>query len=424
MLKISQGEIYLMSVVLPFKALRPHKQFVKAVASYPYDVVSMEEAREIVRINPLNFLRIEKSEIDLPDPHVADDERVYEIAKENFERLTREGILYQDEAPCFYIYRQKAGSHEQYGIVARASLAEYESGRIKKHELTRPDKEADRIKHVLAVNAHTGPVFLTYRAQHSIDRLVNSVVTGDPEYDFVADDGVTHTVWIVNGVEEIAAISEAFKRVETLYIADGHHRAAAAAAVRKMKLKENPLARGDEAYNYVMVVIFPHDQLKIMSYNRAVRDLNGLNEDEFLRMVCQRFDISESFEKNLPERIHEIGMYFRGVWYTLTAKEEISDGSDPAEVLDVSVLQESLLQPVLGIQDPRTDSRIEFVGGNRGTGELEKMVNSGKFAVAFSLYPTGMEQLIAVSDEGRVMPPKSTWFEPKLRSGIFIHPLS
>jgi len=413
-----------MSIVLPFKALRPQKQFVEAVASRPYDVVSVQEAKNIVKSNPLSFLRVEKSEVDMWDPHNAHDDRIYEIARENLTRLVQEKVFLQDQMPCFYIYRLKNRSHEQYGVVARVDLAEYEAGRIKKHELTTVDKEVDRIKHVLTVNAHTGPVFLTYPAQGFIDGLVKKMVKSDPEYDFIADDGISHTVWVLNTGEDITALTSAFRKVDTLYIADGHHRAAAAATVRRIKRAQNPAAQGDEAYNFVMVVLFPHNQLKIMSYNRAVRDLNGLNNDEFSRRIESCFDITDNFMEKSPGQCHEIGMYFGGGWYRLTAKNGSYDREDSVKVLDVSILHDNLLRPVLGIQDPRTDRRIEYVGGVRGVQELETMVDSGEYAVAFTLYPTRMEQLMAVSDAGKVMPPKSTWFEPKLRSGIFVHPLT
>ncbi len=413
-----------MPIVLPFKALRPRKQYVEAVASHPYDVMSEKEAKDIVRDNPLNFLRVEKSEVDMPGPYNAHDDRIYEIARENLNSLVREEVLFQDKTPCFYIYRQKMGSHEQYGIVARVDLADYEAGRVKKHELTTVDREVDRIKHVLTVNANTGPVFLTYPAQEFIDDLVTRMVTHDPEYDFTADDGVSHTVWVLNNGEDIAALTNAFKKVDALYIADGHHRAAAAAAVRRARQAQNPAARGDEAYNFVMVVIFPHNQLKIMSYNRIVRDLNGLSDSEFSRRIGNCFDITDNFMEKSPGHCHEIGMYFQGNWYRLRAKDESYDREDPVKVLDVSILHDNILNPILGIQDPRTDSRIEYVSGARGVQKLEKMVDSGEFAVAFSLYPTRMEQVMAVSDADKIMPPKSTWFEPKLRSGIFVHLLT
>ncbi|MGZ3634570.1 MAG: DUF1015 domain-containing protein [Syntrophales bacterium] len=413
-----------MSVVIPFRALRPHRQFVKAVASYPYDVVSVEEAREIVKDNPLNFLHVEKSEIDLKSSAGGNDASVYEIAKSNLEKLIEGNVLFQEKKNCFYIYRQKAGSHAQYGIVAAVSLAEYESGAIKKHELTKADKELDRIRHVMAVDAQTGPVFVTYKAQDAIDRTVREMVEKDPEYDFVADDGISHTVWVISAEKDVAALTKAFADVPTLYIADGHHRAAAAAAVRRLKKEANPESSRDQAYDYVMAVLFPHNQLKIMSYNRAVADLNGLDEAEFLGQVRGQFSLSANFGEKSPSQCHKIGMYLRGRWYELTAKDDSYDKDDPIKTLDVSILQENLLKPVLGIQNPRTDERIEYIGGIREVQELERLVDSGKFAVAFSLYPTSMEQLMAVSDAGKVMPPKSTWFEPKLRSGIFIHRLT
>ena len=413
-----------MSIVIPFKALRPHRQFVKAVASYPYDVVSVKEAREIAKDNPLNFLHVEKSEIDLQSSPAENDESQYEIAKSNLDKLRRQNVLFQEKRHCFYVYRQRAGTHSQYGIVAAISLAEYESGGIKKHELTKADKELDRIKHVMAVNAQTGPVFVTYRAQDSIDRMVKRMVECEPEYDFVTDDGISHTVWVIGAEEYIAALEKAFAGVHTLYIADGHHRAAAAAAVRRLKREKNPGGCKDRAYDYVMAVLFPHDQLKIMSYNRAVKDLNGLDKAEFLRQVRVRFFVSDNFVRKSPAHYHEIGMYLGERWYNLDAKENGYDKKDLIGILDVSILQENLLKPILGIQNPRTDERIDYIGGIRGVQELERLVDSGEFAVAFSLYPTSMEQLMAVSDAGKIMPPKSTWFEPKLRSGIFVHLLT
>jgi uncharacterized protein (DUF1015 family) len=414
----------IMSVVIPFKALRPHRQFVQAVASCPYDVVNVEEARNIVRNNPLSFLHVEKSEIDLLPIIDVQNDHVYEIAKSNMENLIQTDIVFREKTPCFYIYRQKMDTHEQYGIVARVSLAEYESGRIKKHEFTRMDKEIDRIKHVAAVDAHTGLVFLTYKARRPIDAIVEKKIMDQPEYDFTADDGITHTAWIISDEENIEALVKAFAEIDNLYIADGHHRAAAAAAVGKMKKDRNPDETGDEAYHYMMAALFPHNQLNIMDYNRVVRDLHGLDIPGFIRKVSEKFMVSDDFKKKAPRQCHEFGLYLQGRWFKLTAKDGTFNGHDPVEVLDVSILQNNLLDPVLGIQDPRADDRIEFVGGIRGMKELERLVDSGDFVVAFSLYPTTLTQLMAVADVGRVMPPKSTWFEPKLRSGIFIHPLT
>jgi uncharacterized protein (DUF1015 family) len=412
------------SIILPFKALRPHNQYVKAVASCPYDVVDIEEARSIVRNNPLNFLHVEKSEIDMPPHADVYGNEVYEIAKVNLQNMIQKGILFQDETPCFYIYRQKMDNHEQYGIVAKVSVAEYESGRIKKHELTRKDKEIDRIKHVSVVNAHTGLVFLTYKASMSIDSLVEKKIVGKPEYDFTTEDGISHTVWVLSDGKDIEYLRDAFAKVDDLYIADGHHRAAAAAAVGKLRKEENLSDSDDAAYNYIMAAVFPHNQLRIMDYNRVVRDLHGSDIPEFIQRVSERFVISDNFIEKSPGRCHEFGMYLQGRWYKLTAKDGSFNENDPVKVLDVSILQDNLLDRVLGIQDPRSDNRIEFVGGIRGMKELEKLVDSGDFAVAFSLYPTTIAHLMTVADAGMVMPPKSTWFEPKLRSGIFVHLLT
>jgi len=316
------------------------------------------------------------------------------------------------------------GAHEQYGIVARVSLAEYESGRIKKHELTRKDKEIDRIKHVAAVNAQTGLVFLTYMARSPIDSIVEKTAMNQPEYDFMADDGISHSVWIVNDEKDMKALTEAFADVDNLYIADGHHRAAAAAAVGKMRKEQNSGSSADEAYNFMMAALFPHNQIKIMDYNRVVRDLHGLDIPPFFQKVSEKFIVSDDFKEKSPRQCHDFGMYLQGRWYKLTARVNSFDELDPVQYLDVSILQNNLLGPILGIDDPREDNRIEFVGGIRGMKELEILVDSGSFAVAFSLYPTTLENLMVVADNGRVMPPKSTWFEPKLRSGIFVHPLT
>jgi uncharacterized protein (DUF1015 family) len=413
-----------MSIVLPFKALRPQKQYVKAVASCPYDVVDVEEARNIVRDNPLSFLHIEKSEIDILPLLDVHDDHVYMIARANMENLIRKGIVFQETAPCFYIYRQKMDAHEQYGVVARVSLKEYKAGRIKKHELTFMDKEMDRIKHVATVNAQTGPVFLTYKARRPIDCMVEKLIMNQPEYDFTADDGISHTVWIISDEKDIEALKDAFADVDNLYIADGHHRAAAAAAVGNLRMEQNPNDTGDEAYNYMMAVLFPHNQLKIMDYNRVVKDLHGLDFPGFFYEISEKFVISDDFKEKSPRRCHEFGMYLQNRWFKLSARDGIFNEHDPFEVLDVSILQSNLLGPILGIQDPRADNRVEFVGGIRGMKELERLVDSGSFAVAFSLYPTTLAQLMAVADAGRVMPPKSTWFEPKLRSGIFVHSLT
>jgi uncharacterized protein (DUF1015 family) len=314
------------------------------------------------------------------------------------------------------------GDHEQYGIIACAGVDEYESSvRIKKHELTRADKEKERTRHISAVNAQTGLVFLTYRGRESIDRVIATIAGGAPEYDFFADDGISHTAWLVDDKNTINTIKEEFLRVDSLYVADGHHRAAAAANVAKMRRLENPAYNGNEEYNFIMAAIFPDNQLKVMDYNRVVKDLNGLSETNLLDKVRTKFVIVDNFKEKSPERLHEFGMYLNGRWYKLKFKEDICNGSDVVEVLDVSILQNHLLKPVLGIGDSRTDDRIFFVGGVRGTKELERLVDSGQYAVAFSINPTTLVQLMSVADAGKLMPPKSTWFEPKLRSGMFVH---
>jgi len=409
-----------MVAVTPFRAVRPAKKYVKDVASYPYDVIDSREARMLTRENTKSFLRIVKSEVDFQDNGV-DYERVYEKARENLYDFLQRDILFQDEKKCFYIYRQKMDDHVQYGMVACVNVADYESGLIKRHELTRKDKELDRTRHISRVNAQTGPIFLTYKASKAIDMTVKDIVRGKPEYDFTADDGIVHTVWVVDDENLIERIKQEFGELDSLYIADGHHRAASAAAVAKMRREENKDHNGTEEYNRVMVMICPHDQLNVMDYNRVIRDLGGLDEGQFIRKVQERFILSDDFKERSPQRQGEFGMYMNGVWRRLQAVEEDMDENDPVGLLDVSILQDRLLRPVLGIDDPRTDYRILFIGGTRGMGELERLVDSGEYAVAFSMYPTTMDQLIEIADMGKVMPPKSTWFEPKPRSGIFVH---
>ncbi|MBN1663083.1 MAG: DUF1015 domain-containing protein [Deltaproteobacteria bacterium] len=410
-----------MSAVVPFRALRPQKDLVKAVASLPYDVLSLEEAKMIAGGNPLSFLHVEKSEIDLPS---ASDENPHDVAVRNLKNMMNDSTLFQEEKDCFYIYRQKMQDREQYGVVGCVSCAEYESGRIKKHEMTTADKEKDRTDHVGAVNAQTGPVFLTYKALTSVDRIVAQVAAGDAEYDFVSDDGIMHTVWVIRNEAHINALTARFADVENLYIADGHHRAAAAAAVARIRRGSNPAHTGDEAYNYMLAVLFPDNQLHIMEYNRVVKDLHGLSDEAFLSRIGRQFQVSRLDRERLPRGFHDVDMYLSGQWYRLRPNEGSFDDGDLIGRLDVNILLSNLLQPILGIQNPRTDQRIAYVGGARGTAELEKLVDSGAYAVAFALFPTSMEQLIAVADAGMIMPPKSTWFEPKLRSGIFVHLLS
>ncbi len=411
-----------MAIIKPFKGLRPKKELAEKVASPPYDVLSSAEAREMAKDNPYSFLHINKPEIDLPPETNIYDEAVYQKGKENLERFIREGILIQDEKPMFYIYRQIMGDHVQVGLVAGASVEEYEKNLIKKHELTRADKEEDRVKHVNTLNAQTGPVFLTYKAQPEIDALIDRIIEGEPEYDFTADDGIRHTFWLVDKDEDIKALQDAFKKLDCLYVADGHHRSAAAMRVKQMRQAQNPNHTGDEEYNYFLTVIFPHNQMYIMDYNRVVKDLNGLSKEAFLQKVAEKFDVQKlgtTAEK--PKQKHEFVMYLDGEWYQLKALPGTFNANDPVEQLDVSILMNNLLVPILGIGDPRKDKRIDFVGGIRGLEELKRRVDSGEMQVAFGLYPTSIEDLMAIADAGKIMPPKSTWFEPKLRSGLVIH---
>jgi uncharacterized protein (DUF1015 family) len=410
-----------MAKIIPFRAVRPLKKYVKKVASYPYDVVDSREARKLAQRNKRSFLHVVKAEIDLPEDIDSYDDRVYETARKNLFNYLKEGSLFQETKECFYVYRQRMGDHEQNGVVACIDTLDYIAGYVKKHELTRTDKEADRTKHIDVLNAQTGPVFLTYRALKTVDSIVETIVRKKPDYDFVADDGIAHTVWKVDDEEVISDLRVAFLKRGALYIADGHHRAASAVSVARMRRKENPDHNGNEEYNRMMAVIFPHNQLKIMDYNRIVRDLNGMTEEEFLKGISENFVVSSGFRKKAPEKLHEFGMYLGKTWYRLRAKDESYDESDVVKALDVSILQKHVLTPLLAIGDVRTDERIAFVGGIWGMKRLEESVDSGEFAVAFSVYPTTMDQLMAVSNAGKIMPPKSTWFEPKLRSGLFVH---
>lgn len=412
-----------MALIIPFRAVRPVREFVKDVASCPYDTIDSEEARKIAGENPKSFLHVVRSEVDLPEDVDIYDSRVYEKAERNLHNFLKNRILFQDEKPCFYIYRQKINGHEQYGIVACVSIEDYEKGLIKKHELTRSDKESDRTRHITAVNAQTGPLFIIRPSVDSLESIVGKIAKNRPEYDFTADDGVSHTIWVVEDEDTIEKIAGEFSKINSLYIADGHHRAASAAAVARMRKGENINHNGCEEYNFMMAVIFPHDQLKIMGYNRVVRDLNGFSVKEFIDKVGEKFNVSYGFESEARGLLHEIGMYLEGKWYSLKARHGSFDEKDAIGSMDVCILQNNLLGPVLGIKDPRTDERIIFVGGIRGTKELENLVDSGKYAVAFALYPVTVESLMNVADEGKIMPPKSTWFEPKLRSGIFVHVL-
>jgi uncharacterized protein (DUF1015 family) len=410
-----------MARVIPFRAVRPQKKYAGEVASFPYDVLDREEGRAIVRDNPRNFLRVEKSEIDVPDEIRDDDPRVFARARENLRNFIGEGILFQEEKPCFYVYRQKAAGREQYGLVGCVSVAEYEAGLIKKHELTRVDKENERVNHIETAGAQTGLVFLLYRSREAIDRIIAAIVKAPPEYDFTTPDGVTHTAWVVCDDGTIDELKREFSKVECLYIADGHHRAASAATVARARRGRNPAHNGTEEYNTFVATLFSHEQLKILDYNRVVKDLQGMNGQEFLDRIGEKFTVTPGFTKRSPSSPHQFGMYLQGTWYRLEAKPAIYEKADLIGKLDVSILQDHLLGSVLGIKDPRTDERIKFVGGIRGMDELERMVDQLGYAVAFSLCPPGISELIRIADAGMIMPPKSTWFEPKLRSGLFVH---
>jgi len=412
-----------MALVLPFKAVRPQQKFVAQVAALPYDVMTREEGQKAVAGNPLSFMHVEKSEIDVPNGTKSDDSIIYQTAKRNFIDMRAKEILIQDESPCFYIYRQQMGSQIQTGIVGLMSAAEYDAGKIKKHELTRKDKEEDRIRHVDTVNAQTGPVFISYRERQNLNKIVSEITAGKPEYDFTAEDGVKHTAWIVADAGQIDKIKKEFAEVDALYIADGHHRAAAATTIARTRRAQDPSKGTSKEYEAVLAVFFPHTQLKVMDYNRAVKDLNGLTPEQFIEKISSKFTVTKNFKDRSPKQLHDFGMYLGSAWYKITVKEGVYDAKDPVASLDAAILQDHLLYPVLGIKDPRVDDRIKFIGGIRGMDELEKLVNQDGFAVAFSMYPTTMEQIINVADAGAIMPPKSTWFEPKLRSGMFTHRL-
>lgn len=416
-----------MSVVKAFKAVRPAQELADKVAALPYDVMNSQEARQMVVGNPYSFLHVDKAEIDLDPAIDLYDTRVYEKARDNLNKMIADGVFLQDEKPCLYIYKQVMDARAQIGIVGCTAVDDYMNNVIRKHELTRADKEQDRINHVDYCDANTGPIFLTYRAESAIDQMVEQVMDSKaPVYDFVSEDGIGHTVWVIEDAALIDGICKAFAAVENLYIADGHHRSASAVRVGQMRRKEKQNYDGSEEFNYFLSVIFPDNQLHIMDYNRVVKDLNGNSAQEFLAKVGQMFTVApyEGEGALKPAKKHTFGMYLEGKWYLLEAKEGTYDAADPVAQLDVSILQNNLLTPVLGIGDPRTDKRIDFIGGIRGLKALSDRVDSGEMKVAFSMYPTTMDDLMDIADSGAIMPPKSTWFEPKLRSGLFIHKLS
>ncbi len=413
-----------MALIRPFKALRPTKQNAHLVASVPYDVINTEEAKELAKDNPLSYLHITRSEIALPNNIDVYSNEVYLKAKENLDKLIKEAPLVLDDAPHFYLYRLIMNGRAQTGIAATFSVDDYDNDVILKHEKTRKVKEDDRTNHIITTNAQTGVVFLTYRGVKSVNELVEKTIsTVQPEYDFTAPDGIQHTIWILPDEYNDLIISE-FAKINKLYIADGHHRAKSASRAKEEKMKSNPNHTGNEEYNYFIAVIFPSEQLQILPYNRVVFDLNGLNKDDFLNAISEKFEVTLTTEKE-PEKQKEFCMYLDHQWYHLKARDSVlaslSLEKSVGEKLDVSILQNFLLNPVLGIDDPRTNNRIDFIGGIRGTKELEKLVDTGKAAVAFSLYPVSLDDLMNISDAGEIMPPKSTWFEPKLRDGLLTH---
>jgi uncharacterized protein (DUF1015 family) len=416
-----------MAVVKPFRGLRPPVSIASELACLPYDVMNSDEARKMAKGKECSLLHITRSEIDLPPDTEVHSDMVYEKSVENFRKWQNNGWLVQDEVPHFYIYAQTMGERTQYGIVGCASVDDYLNGIIKKHELTRPDKEQDRMIHVRVNNANIEPVFFTYPAVKELDDIVSTIVSNEkPEYDFISEDGFGHHFWVVNDPEINRLIETLFsEKVPFTYVADGHHRTAAAALIGKEKRENNPSHTGDEEYNFFLAVHFPADQLRIIDYNRVVKDLNGLTPAELLTKLENGFIVKEK-GKNIfkPKKLHNFSMYLDGKWYSLTAREGTYNDNDPIGVLDVTILTDQILSPILDIQDLRRSKRIDFIGGIRGLKELRKRVDIGEMKVAFALYPVSMDQLIKIADSGNIMPPKSTWFEPKLRSGLVIHLLN
>ena len=413
-----------MAIIKPFKGIRPPKNLVEQVASRPYDVLNSEEARAEAKGNEKSLYHIIKPEIDFPIGTDEHDEKVYSKAVENFKNFQKQGWLVQDEKENYYVYAQTMNGRTQYGLCVGAYVDDYMTGKIKKHELTRRDKEEDRMKHVRVNNANVEPVFFAYPHNDEIDAIVAEVVKGEPEYNFVAPDGFGHHFWVIEDEVTIARITELFAQMPSMYIADGHHRSAAAALVGNEKRLKNPNHKGDEEYNYFLAVCFPDNQLNIIDYNRVVKDLNGLSDEEFLAKLSENFEVEKiGAEIYKPAKLHNFSLYLSGNWYSLTAKVGTYNDNDPIGVLDVTISSNLILDEILGIKDLRSDKRIDFVGGIRGLGELKQRVDSGEMRVALALYPVSMKQLIDIADSGNIMPPKTTWFEPKLRSGLIIHSL-
>ena len=405
-----------MATLKPFAALRPQPELAAQICELPYDVMSSDEAREMATGKPLSFLHVSKPEIDLPVGTDLYSPQVYAKGAENFSKLISQSALKQDDKPNFYLYRQIMGKHAQVGLVAAASCEEYLANIIKKHEFTRPDKEDDRVRHIEALNSQTGPVFLTYRAQENFDAFVAKKISEAPAVDFTGADGVRHTSWTISSADEIAFVEAQFAQIPALYIADGHHRSAAAGRVFKSR-------NGAGHSGQFLAVIFPHNQMQILPYNRVLKDLNGLTPHELVLKLEKVFETIRLGEAS-PKGKHQLGLFLEGKWHRLTFKREFTMIADPIEKLDVTLLQKHVLAPIFGIDDPRTSKRINFVGGIRGTAELEKLVNSGEYACAFSMFPTSIEDLMQIADAGGIMPPKSTWFEPKLRDAMFCHLIS
>lgn len=417
-----------MKLVKPFRGLRPTRELAARVASHPYDVLNREEAYELAKDNPHSFLHINKPEVDVDTSVSVYDPQVYAKGRENLDRFVAEGILQRDEGEQYYVYRQQMGDHVQTGLVAVASVEAYEQNLIKKHEFTRPDKEDDRVNHMDALGAQVGPVFVTYQAEASIDELIATVTEGEPEYDFDADDGTRHTFWVVSDEAKIRQLDNAMNSLDCLYVADGHHRSAAASRVQALYTERNEQHTGDESYNYFLVVAFPHNQMQILDYNRIIKDLNGLSAQEFLAQLAEHFDIElmDDPAAAKPQTERQFALYLGKQWYRLQANSQLLDQideSDPVQNLDVSILQQFIFSPLLGIEDQRTDKRVDFVGGIRGLEELERRVGNGEWEAAIALHATSIESLMAIADANEVMPPKSTWFEPKLKSGLVVHVL-
>lgn len=411
----------LMITFKPFRAIRPRQEHAQDVASRPYDVLDSTEAKNEAEGTPNSFLRVIKPEIDLPDNVSPYSDEVYQQGKKTFLDMVEKGVMITESSPSFYVYRLTMDGRSQTGLVGCCHFEEYFEGKIKKHELTRTAKENDRVKHVETLEANAEPVFFSYRGQQEIDSIVEQITRGETTYDFIAEDGIRHELWTCTDIQTNVEISSAFCNVDALYVADGHHRTAAAARVGQNLKEKNPTHSGDEEYNFFMAVLFPDDQLKIFDYNRVVKDLNGLTTDTFLELLANDFDLQkDDFSEIKPSSMREFAMYLPGQWYRLSPKESIRS-QNPVQDLDVTLLSDKILQPILEIGDLRKSERIDFVGGIRGLDELSRRVDSGDMAVAFALYPVSMDQLLAIADAGEIMPPKTTWFEPKLRSGLFVH---